>query len=123
MTMDSGDELDYDLISTEMLEDISDGSQKHLSVNSRESRYKIRDHIKQRQSEWKGALKATRRMGKGSHKVFKAVVKEILQKLTPVGESGSEVSHFIPEPINIAEVTTLSDNIKTPFSKGKSEGD
>ena len=45
----------------------------------------------QRQSEWKGALKATQNMVKGLHKVFKTVVKEISQELTPLGESGSEV--------------------------------
>ena len=31
--MHSGDESDHDLISTEMLEDILDGSQTHLNVN------------------------------------------------------------------------------------------
>ena len=35
-------------------------------------------------------------MGKGLHKVFKTVVKEILQDLPLLGESGSEVSHLIP---------------------------
>ena len=43
-------------------------------------------------------------MGKGLHNIFKTVVKDILQELTPLGESGSEVYHFIPEPINFAEV-------------------
>ena len=43
-------------------------------------------------------------MGKSLHKAFKTVVKEISQKLTPLGESGSEVSHFILEPRNFAEV-------------------
>ena len=62
--MDSVDESDHDLISTEMLEDISDRSQSSPNVNQREARYKIRDRIKQRQSEWKGALKATQNMGK-----------------------------------------------------------
>ena len=61
--INSGDESDHDLISTEMLENIHDGSQTHPNVNRRESRYKIRDRIRQRQSEWKGALKATRSMG------------------------------------------------------------
>ena len=42
-----------------MLEDISDGSQSHSQINRRETRYKIRGIIKQRQSEWNGALKAT----------------------------------------------------------------
>ena len=43
----------------------------------RESRYKICGRIKKRQSEWKGASKATQNMGKGLHKVFNTVVKEI----------------------------------------------
>ena len=43
--------------------------------------------------------------------------KEILQELTPLGESGSEVSHLITEPIDFAEVTKLSDNIKKSWLK------
>ena len=57
--MDSGDESDHDLISTEMLENIRDGSQSHPNFNQREARYKIRDRIRQIQSEWKVVLKAT----------------------------------------------------------------
>ena len=57
--LDSSDDSDHDLISTEMLEDIRDGSQTHPNVNKREARYKIRDRVSQRQSEWRGALKAT----------------------------------------------------------------
>ena len=38
--MDSGDESDYDLISTNMLEDIRDGIQSHPNVNKIEARYK-----------------------------------------------------------------------------------
>ena len=60
---------------TEVLEDIRGGSQSHPNINRRESRYKIRDNIKQRQSEWKIALKATQNLGKVLHKVFKTVVK------------------------------------------------
>ena len=56
-------------------------------------------------------------MGKVLHKVFSTVVKEILQELIPLGEFGSEVSHFIPEPGNFAEVTKLSKNIKKPRLK------
>ena len=52
----------------------------------------------QSQLEWKGALKASRSMGKGLHKVFSTFKKEILQELTALGDSDSEVSHFIPEP-------------------------
>ena len=73
--MDSGDESDHDLICSEMLEDICDGSQSHPNVKRRGSRYKIRDCIRQRQSEWKGVLKATQNMGTGLHKEFKTVVK------------------------------------------------
>ena len=46
-------------------------------------------------------------MGKGIHKVFSTVVKDILQEMKPLEESGSEVSHFIPEPRNFAEVKKL----------------
>ena len=51
--INSDDESDHDLISTEMLEDIRDGSHTHPNVNRGEARYKIRDHIRQTQSEWK----------------------------------------------------------------------
>ena len=44
--INSGDESDHDLISTEMLEDICDGSQTHPNVNRREASYKIRDCIR-----------------------------------------------------------------------------
>ena len=57
--INSGDESDHDLISMEMLEDIRDESQTHLNVNKREAHYKIRDRVRKRQSEWKGALKST----------------------------------------------------------------
>ena len=56
-------------------------------------------------------------MGKGLHKVFSTVVKEIWQELKDLGESGLEVSHFIPEPRNFAEVTKRSENIKKPCLK------
>ena len=62
-------------MSTEMLEDIRDIGQYHPIVNRREARYNICDHIKQRQSEWKGELKAMQSMGKDLYKVFKTAVK------------------------------------------------
>ena len=52
--MDSGDEYDDDLISTDMLEDICDGSQSHPIVNRREAHYKIRGRIKQIKCNGKG---------------------------------------------------------------------
>ena len=51
-------------------------------------------------------------MGKGLHKVFKVVVNELNNALTTLGESGSEVSHFIPEPRNSAQVTKLPADTK-----------
>ena len=104
-------------MSTETLHDIRDRNQTHTNVDKREARRKISNRINQRKSEWKGALKATYNMGKGLHKVFSTIVKEISQKLTNFGESGPEVSHFIPEPRNFAEVTKLSENIRKPWLK------
>ena len=37
--------------------------------------------------------------------------------MATLGESGLEVSHFIPEPRNFSEVTKLSENIKKPWLK------
>ena len=37
--------------------------------------------------------------------------------MTALGESGSEVSHFIPEPRNFAEVKKLTEKIKKPWLK------
>ena len=45
-----------------MLEYIRDVIQSHPDVNRRDVRYKMRNCIKQRQSEWKGSLKATQNM-------------------------------------------------------------
>ena len=114
---DSVDESEDEIMSTEMLEEISDGSQSYSSVNRREACQKIGDGIIQGQSEWKRALKYTQNMGKVLHTVFKAVVKEILQDLQTLGESGSEVSFFIPEPRNFAELTILPDNIQETLQK------
>ena len=54
-------------------------------------------------------------MLKGLHKFFKTVVKQISQCLPPLGESGSEVSYFIPEPRNFSGVTKLLDDINKPW--------
>ena len=71
-----GDESDHDLISAEMIEDICHGSHTHPNFNRREARYKIRDRVRQRHSEWKGALKSTSNTGKGLHNVFSTAVKK-----------------------------------------------
>ena len=62
--INSGDETDHDHISTEMLEDIHDRSQTRPNVKRREACYKICDRIRQRQSEWKEALKSNAKHGK-----------------------------------------------------------
>ena len=67
-----------------------------------------RDRIKQKKLQWKGALRATHKMGKGLHRVFITIITEILQELTYFISFGSEVSHFIPEPRNFAEVIKLA---------------
>ena len=115
--MDSGDEYEDEPMTTNMLKDIRGSSKYHLGINSRGARYKIRDNIKRRQSEWKGALLSTRNMGKGLNKVFKTVTKENLQYLPIQGKSGSEVSYLIPDPRNVSKVTRLSDNVKKPWLK------
>ena len=83
--IDYGDESDHDFISTDMLGKIRDRGQSHPNVNQREACYKICDSIRQRKSERKGALKDTRKIGKGLHKIFKTVVKEISQDFPPLG--------------------------------------
>ena len=62
-------------------------------------------------------------MGKGLHKVFSTVVKDIQQELTDLGESGSEVSHFIPEPRNFVEVKKCSKIYEETLAKSNSQGD
>ena len=56
-------------------------------------------------------------MGKGLHKVYKAVINEIPQVSPILGESGSKRSYFIPEPRNFSEVTRLSEDINKPRLK------
>ena len=46
--LDFNEKSDHDLISTEMLEDIRDGSQTHPDVNKREACYNICGCIRQK---------------------------------------------------------------------------
>ena len=62
--------FDEGLISMELLQDIRDGNQNHPKINKREARMAIRDRIKPNKSEWKGALRATHKMGKFLHRFF-----------------------------------------------------
>ena len=56
-------------------------------------------------------------MGKCLQNIFKAVVNDILQVLPILGESGSEVSYFIPKSRKISEVIRLSEDINKPWIK------
>ena len=56
-------------------------------------------------------------MVKGLHKLFRAVVNEIMPVFPILGEPGSEVSCFNIEPKKIAEVTRLSEDIKKSYLK------
>ena len=62
---------------TETLHDIRDGNQTHPNIDKREARLKIGDFIKQKKSEWKGTLRATHQMGKGLHRVFSTIIRDI----------------------------------------------
>ena len=46
--IDEKEKFNDDHISTEMLHDIRDGNQTHPNIDKRETRLKIRDHIKQK---------------------------------------------------------------------------
>ena len=87
--LDEKEKFDDDLISTETLHDIRDRNQTHPNIDKREARLQIRDRIKQNKSEWKRVLRATHKMGKRLHKLFRTIVSEISQELTNFGESGS----------------------------------
>ena len=56
-------------------------------------------------------------MVKGLYKLFKSVVNELKNALPNFEESGSEVSHFILEPSNFAEVARLPANVKKAWLK------
>ena len=78
--LDETEKFDEGLISTETLQDIRDGNQNHPKI--REARMAICDCIKQKKSEWKGALRDTHKMGKGLHRVFSTIVSEIRRNLS-----------------------------------------
>ena len=115
--MSSGDESDAEPMYMDMLEDIRVRSQSNPSINRREAHYKTSDCFKQSRPEWKGALLSMQNMGKGLQKLLKTVVNEISEALPILGESGSEVSHLIPEPRNFEEVKILPEDIRKHWLK------
>ena len=52
----------------------------------------------QAQSGWKVPELSENSMGKYLHKLFQTILNELYNSLPNLGASGSEVSHFIPEP-------------------------
>ena len=122
--LDETEKFDDDLISTETLHDIRDGNQTHPKIDKREARMAMRDRIKQNKSQCIGAFRATQKMGKGLHRVFRNIVSEILQELTNLGETGSEVSHlrvlFCPCVVRKARahVETKTLNMRHQAQKG-----
>ena len=116
-TISSINVYDAETMSTDMFKYDYDSNQYHSRVNSRESRYRIRGCIKLSQAEWKRMLLSTRNMDKSLHILFKAVVNDIQQALPFLGENGSKVSYFVPEPRYFAEVTRLSENMNKPTLK------
>ena len=77
--------VDDNLISTETLYDIRDTNHTHLKIDRREARMAISDRIKEKKSQWKGALRATHKIGKDLHRVFCTIVSDISQELTNFG--------------------------------------
>ena len=57
--IDGKEKFGDDLISTETLHEICEGNQTHTSIDKRGARPEIRDRIKQKKFQWKGALRAT----------------------------------------------------------------
>ena len=80
--IDKTEKFNDGLISTETLHDICDGNQTHPKINKREARMAICDRIKQNNSQWKGALRATHKMVKDLHRVFSTIVLDISQELS-----------------------------------------
>ena len=62
-----------------------DGNYVHTDINAGYARLKMRDCIRQAQSEWKGAELSVKRIGKGLHRVFKADVYELNNSLPDFG--------------------------------------
>ena len=71
--------------STNVLEEILYGSQTHLDINARYARFKIRDRIKQIKNERKVSERLAKSMGKGLHKLFKAIVNELKNEFPTLG--------------------------------------
>ena len=69
------------------------------------------------QRDWAGAFLAskTKGLGRGVHRLFRTIAREVNKETPEMGEQGSEVAPFLPEPRNFAEVTRLPAEVKKPW--------
>ena len=82
------DDSDDVSISINSIKDIWDGNYVHPDINACNSGLKILDCIIQAQIEQNRAELSAKRMGKGFHQLFKAVVNELNNSLPNLVESG-----------------------------------
>ena len=86
----------------------------------REKRAAARERLlarRARKQEFGGAfqLAAKGTLGRGVHSLFKTVAKEIKKDVPEMGEPGSEVAPFIPEPRTFSDVVRLPVELKKPW--------
>ena len=85
--LDEKERFDDDHISTETLQKIVTEIRPTRTFIKGKHVLKCMIALRKKKLEWKGALRATHKMGKGLHKVFSTIIKDILQELTNFGES------------------------------------
>ena len=73
---ESSTDNDSDNVSliTNTCENICYGNYVHPDINARDARLKVRERIRQAQSEWKEVYLSEKRIRKGFHKLFKAIL-------------------------------------------------
>ena len=99
-------------INMDALEDIRDGNYVHLDINARDSRLKYVAILVKLKVNGKYQNSQRKSMGKGLHKLFKAVVEKLNHSLPDLGEPGSEYSHFIPKHSKFSKVIRLPEEVK-----------
>ena len=72
-------------ISKNALGVIRDENCVQTDINVRDARLKMRDHINQAQSEWKGSKLSANNIGKVLYKLFKAILRELNNSLPTLG--------------------------------------
>ena len=120
LDIDSSDDED-DEAETPSTEDPADEENENLNARdlraqSRRKRHDDRLARAARTKEWGGAFRmaTSSGMGRGLHRLFKTVAAEIRKDKPDMGEPGSEVAPFIPEPRNFSEVCRLPAEVRKP---------